>query len=171
MQGKQCITWEGRSCNLVLSSSQRKISFSLDHQQLHFALAALMVMGDNCVNAPMCLSGGISPQLLLTMDSNPLSFGRYLDIMLPEIEKKDWRKGAQWFSMKRQHALLVFADSLYYLKFKNFCKPGMERRNCYSDEHYLPTLFHMIDPSGITNWSVTYVDWSERKWHPKSYRA
>ncbi|KAJ8628871.1 hypothetical protein MRB53_022194 [Persea americana] len=73
--------------------------------------------------------------------------------------------------MKRQHALLVLADSLYYLKFKNFCKPGMERRNCYSDEHYPPTLFHMIDPSGIANWSVTYVDWSERKWHPKSYRA
>ena len=29
----------------------------------------------------------------------------------------------------------------------------------------------MIDPGGISNWSVTHVDWSERKWHPKSYRA
>lgn len=29
----------------------------------------------------------------------------------------------------------------------------------------------MFDPSGIANWSVTHVDWSERKWHPKSYRA
>jgi hypothetical protein len=29
----------------------------------------------------------------------------------------------------------------------------------------------MIDPSGIANWSVTHVDWSEGKWHPKAYRA
>ena len=28
----------------------------------------------------------------------------------------------QWFSMKRQHALLVLADSLYYTKFKLYCK-------------------------------------------------
>ncbi|GFY80502.1 core-2/I-branching beta-1,6-N-acetylglucosaminyltransferase family protein [Actinidia rufa] len=47
----------------------------------------------------------------------------------------------------------------------------MDGRNCYSDEHYLPTFFYMIDPDGIANWSVTHVDWSEGKWHPKSYRA
>jgi hypothetical protein len=29
----------------------------------------------------------------------------------------------------------------------------------------------MLDPGGISNWSVTYVDWSERRWHPKTYRA
>ncbi|OMO91154.1 Armadillo [Corchorus olitorius] len=29
----------------------------------------------------------------------------------------------------------------------------------------------MIDPGGIANRSVTYVDWSEFKWHPKSFRA
>jgi hypothetical protein len=82
-------------------------------------------------------------------------------------------------------------------------QPGMEEgRNCYADEHYLPTLFHvsnsvhndlfylnlslsllsseirdhiyinqMMDPAGIANWSVTYVDWSEGKWHPRSFRA
>lgn len=27
----------------------------------------------------------------------------------------------------------------------------------------------MLDPSGISNWTVTQVDWSERKWHPKTY--
>lgn len=27
----------------------------------------------------------------------------------------------------------------------------------------------MHDPNGIANWSVTHVDWSEAKWHPKSY--
>jgi hypothetical protein len=29
----------------------------------------------------------------------------------------------------------------------------------------------MVDPGGIANWSVTHVDWSEGKWHPRSYRA
>ncbi|RRT56543.1 hypothetical protein BHE74_00036459 [Ensete ventricosum] len=29
----------------------------------------------------------------------------------------------------------------------------------------------MVDPTGISNWSVTHVDWSEGKWHPKAYRA
>lgn len=28
----------------------------------------------------------------------------------------------------------------------------------------------MFDPAGIANWSVTHVDWSEKKWHPKSYK-
>ncbi|KAK9097526.1 hypothetical protein Sjap_023023 [Stephania japonica] len=104
-------------------------------------------------------------------DPGPIGSGRYSEHMLPEVEKKDFRKGAQWFTMKRQHATVVMADSLYYTKFKLYCKPGMDGRNCYSDEHYLPTLFTMVDPGGISNWSVTHVDWSEGKWHPKSYRA
>ncbi|PHT75692.1 hypothetical protein T459_19214 [Capsicum annuum] len=103
-------------------------------------------------------------------DPGPHGSGRYSDHMLPEVEKKDFRKGAQWFTMKRQHALAVMADSLYYKKFKDYCRPNMEgNRNCYSDEHYLPTFFHLLDPNGISNWSVTHVDWSEGKWHPKSY--
>lgn len=28
----------------------------------------------------------------------------------------------QWFSMKRQHALIVVADNLYYSKFRDYCK-------------------------------------------------
>ncbi|KAI8015580.1 Glycosyltransferase BC10 [Camellia lanceoleosa] len=104
-------------------------------------------------------------------DPGPHGSGRYSEHMLPEVDKSDFRKGAQWFTMKRQHALVVMADSLYYLKFRDYCKPDMNGRNCYSDEHYLPTFFHMIDPNGIANWSVTNVDWSEGKWHPKSYRA
>ncbi|KAK9097732.1 hypothetical protein Syun_024777 [Stephania yunnanensis] len=84
-------------------------------------------------------------------DPGPIGSGRYSEHMLPEVEKKDFRKGAQWFTLKRQHATILMADSLYYTKFKLYCK--------------------MVDPGGIANWSVTHVDWSERKWHPKSYRA
>ncbi|XP_059634621.1 glycosyltransferase BC10-like isoform X2 [Cornus florida] len=106
------------------------------------------------------------------VDPGPHGNGRYTEHMLPEVEKKDFRKGSQWFTMKRKHALIVMADNLYYSKFRDYCKPGMDGRiNCYSDEHYLPTFFQMFDPAGIANWSITHVDWSERKWHPKSYRA
>lgn len=104
-------------------------------------------------------------------DPGPHGSGRYSERMLPEVEKKDFRKGAQWFTMKRQHAVIIMADSLYYTKFRDYCKPGMDGKNCYSDEHYLPTFFHLLDPAGVANWSVTHVDWSEGKWHPKSYKA
>ncbi|KAK1685299.1 hypothetical protein QYE76_046147 [Lolium multiflorum] len=105
-------------------------------------------------------------------DPGPHGNFRYSRNMLPEVREADFRKGSQWFSLKRQHALMTIADSLYYTKFKLYCKPGMEDgRNCYADEHYLPTLFNMMDPHGISNWSVTHVDWSEGKWHPKAYRA
>ncbi|OIV99777.1 hypothetical protein TanjilG_26115 [Lupinus angustifolius] len=103
-------------------------------------------------------------------DPGPHGNGRYSEHMLPEIEVKDFRKGAQWFSMKRQHAVLVMADHLYYSKFQAYCQPGLDGKNCIADEHYLPTFFQMVNPGGIANWSLTHVDWSERKWHPKSYR-
>ncbi|KAJ7958667.1 Core-2/I-branching beta-1,6-N-acetylglucosaminyltransferase family protein [Quillaja saponaria] len=105
------------------------------------------------------------------VDPGPHGTGRYSERMLPEVEKRDFQKGSQWFSMKREHALMVMADCLYYAKFKFYCRPNMDSGNCYADEHYFPTFFHMIDPSGISNFSVTHVDWSEAKWHPKSYSA
>jgi len=103
-------------------------------------------------------------------DPGPHGTGRYSIEMFPEIDERDFRKGAQWFAVTRRHALMILADSLYYKKFKLYCKPA-EGRNCIADEHYLPTLFNMVDPGGISNWSVTHVDWSEGKWHPRSYSA
>ncbi|XVE79961.1 hypothetical protein DITRI_Ditri14bG0099400 [Diplodiscus trichospermus] len=97
--------------------------------------------------------------------------GRYSEHMFPIVEKKDFRKGSQWFSMRRQHALIVTADNLYYSMFRDYCKSGFDATHCVADEHYLPTFFHIIDPGGMANWSVTHVDWSEGKWHPKLYRA
>ncbi|KAE8660289.1 putative Eukaryotic aspartyl protease family protein [Hibiscus syriacus] len=105
------------------------------------------------------------------VDPGPHGNGRYSAHMLPEVEEKDFRKGAQWFTMKRKHAMIVMADSIYYSRFRDYCKPFMDGKNCIADEHYFPTFFHLVDPGGIANWSVTHVDWSERKWHPKSYRA
>ncbi|KAG5407098.1 hypothetical protein IGI04_013217 [Brassica rapa subsp. trilocularis] len=106
------------------------------------------------------------------VDPGPHGTGRHMEHMLPEIAREDFRKGAQWFTMKRQHAIIVMADGLYYSRFREYCGPGIEAdKNCIADEHYLPTFFSMIDPMGISNWSVTYVDWSERQWHPKTHTA
>jgi len=102
-------------------------------------------------------------------DRGPHGQGRYHDNMAPEVDRAVWRKGAQWFAVRRKHALLIASDYLYYNKFKDYCKPGPENRNCYPDEHYIQTFMHMMDPGHISNWTVTHVDWSEGKWHPKSY--
>ncbi|XP_052489157.1 glycosyltransferase BC10 [Gossypium raimondii] len=136
-----------------------------------------VLLSDSCV--PLHNFDYVYNYLMLTnvsfidcfVDLGPHGTGRYSERMMPEVEKNAFRKGSQWFSMKRQHAIIVMADNLYYKKFKNYCKPHMDGRNCYSDEHYLPTFFNMIDPSGVANRSVTYVDWSEGKWHPKAFRA
>ncbi|KAL4651991.1 hypothetical protein ACB092_01G200700 [Castanea dentata] len=157
----------------MVDAERRLLAYALqDPDNQHFVL-----LSDSCV--PLHRFEFIYDYLMHTnisfvdcfQDPGPHGNGRYSEHMLPEIEKKDFRKGAQWFSMKRQHAVIVVADNLYYSKFRDYCKPGLEGRNCIADEHYLPTFFHMTDPGGIANWSVTHVDWSERKWHPKLYRA
>ncbi|GMN38618.1 hypothetical protein TIFTF001_007850 [Ficus carica] len=61
--------------------------------------------------------------------------GRYNYHMYPEISLKQWRKGSQWFEMKRELAIEVVSDKKYFPIFRKYC-----RGNCYSDEHYLPTL-------------------------------
>ncbi|CAH8391781.1 unnamed protein product [Eruca vesicaria subsp. sativa] len=109
------------------------------------------------------------------VDPGPHGTGRHMEHMLPEVTKEDFRKGAQWFTMKRQHAVIMMADSLYYSKFRKYC--GLSKsaiggdKNCTADEHYMPTFFSKMDPMGISNWSVTYVDWSKRRRHPKTFRA
>ncbi|CAI7925552.1 unnamed protein product [Closterium sp. NIES-53] len=64
---------------------------------------------------------------------------------------------------------MVITDRKVYFKFQKHCKPKREFKNCYSDEHYLQTLFQKLDPGGVSNYTVTFVDWTERKWHPKAY--
>ncbi|PPR98719.1 hypothetical protein GOBAR_AA21947 [Gossypium barbadense] len=72
-----------------------------------------------------------------------------------------------WLPPPRKYCLLDWSQ----LSLLMFISPFADGKNCIADEHYLPTFFNLVDPGGIANWSVTRVDWSERKWHPKSYRA
>ncbi|KAL3692689.1 hypothetical protein R1sor_006340 [Riccia sorocarpa] len=103
-------------------------------------------------------------------DPGPHGLGRYIEEkMVPEVQPYEWRKGAQWFAIHRRHAILLASDYLYYQKFRDHCRIGEENHNCYPDEHYVQTYLHMVDPGGLSNWTVTHVDWSEGGWHPRSY--
>ncbi|KAG5594320.1 hypothetical protein H5410_035552 [Solanum commersonii] len=126
----------------MVDAERRLLAYALkETDNQHFVL-----LSDSCI--PLRDFDYVYNYLIFE-DPGPHGSGRYSEHMLPEVEKKHFRKGAQWFTMKRQHALAVMADSLYYRKFKDYCR--------------------MLDPTGISNWSVTHVDWSEGKWHPKSY--
>ncbi|TYJ20844.1 hypothetical protein E1A91_A08G024500v1 [Gossypium mustelinum] len=144
------VTWGAFS---MVDAERRLLAYALkDPDNQHFVL-----LSDSCI--PLHNFDYVYNYLMHAnmsfidcfVDPGPHGNGRYSTRMLPEVEEKDFRKGAQWFTMRRQHALLVMADSLYYSRFRDYCR--------------------LVDPGGIANWSVTRVDWSERKWHPKSYRA
>eukprot|EP00850_Spirogloea_muscicola_P011226 SM000069S20663 [mRNA] locus=s69:8210:10821:- [translate_table: standard] len=103
------------------------------------------------------------------IDYGPHGAGRYHERdMLPEVRKSDWRKGSQWFALQRRHAKAVVADRKIFSKFRWDCK-NHPSYHCYADEHYIQTFLHMTAAAEISNFSVTFADWSARSWHPKSF--
>lgn len=87
--------------------------------------------------------------------------GRYNYTMYPQINITQWRKGSQWFETTRELALHIIADTFYYKVFDQHCKMP-----CYMDEHYIPTLVHMLHGEMSTNRTLTWVDWSRAGPHP-----
>ncbi|KAL1554803.1 glycosyltransferase BC10-like [Salvia divinorum] len=94
----------------------------------------------------------------------PVGRGRYDRHMMPLVTLEEWRKGAQWFEMDRELALEVISDRVYFILFKNYCKPA-----CYSDEHYLPTMITKHFPFKNANRTLTWVDWSRGGPHPLKF--
>ncbi|XP_066325416.1 glycosyltransferase BC10-like [Miscanthus floridulus] len=91
--------------------------------------------------------------------------GRYHRRMSPVVAPWQWRKGSQWFDLDRALAADVVADRVYFPLFRRFC-----RRNCYADEHYLPTFLNIRRPSSAgANRSLTWVDWSHGGSHPARF--
>uniref|UniRef100_A0A0E0JZ95 Uncharacterized protein n=1 Tax=Oryza punctata TaxID=4537 RepID=A0A0E0JZ95_ORYPU len=90
--------------------------------------------------------------------------GRYKRGMSPVVTAAQWRKGSQWFEMDRGLAADVIADDVYFPVFARLCT-----RNCYADEHYLPTFLSIRHPSRVANRSVTWVDWSHGGPHPARF--
>ncbi|KAL1553247.1 glycosyltransferase BC10 isoform X1 [Salvia divinorum] len=99
---------------------------------------------------------------------NPSRYGRgrYSRWMKPDIRLAEWRKGSQWFEIRRNLAVRVVADSKYYLLFKKYCKPS-----CYPDEHYIPTYLRKFYGALNANRTITYVDWSQMGPHPATFVA
>ena len=90
--------------------------------------------------------------------------GRYNPQMWPHINITHWRKGSQWFELRRDLALRVVSDQKFYPIFRDLCRPS-----CYSDEHYIPTLVNMLYGQLNSNRSITWVDWSKGGPHPARF--
>jgi hypothetical protein len=88
-----------------------------------------------------------------------------------------WRKSSQWFSLIRSHAELALKDYEVFRAFQEHCRSGWDEdlkkwRDCYSDEHYVPTLLALHGKENETfkeTGSVTYADWSKGGPHPREY--
>ncbi|CAH9132078.1 unnamed protein product [Cuscuta epithymum] len=94
----------------------------------------------------------------------PVGRGRYSNRMSPTLKVGQWRKGSQWFEMDRRLALEVISDKKYFPLFKAHCSG-----NCYSDEHYLPTLMNIKFGRRNANRTLTWVDWSKGGPHPSRF--
>ncbi|XP_039154933.1 glycosyltransferase BC10-like [Eucalyptus grandis] len=157
----------------MVDADRRLLANALeDPDNQHFVL-----LSDSCV--PLHTFNYVYDYLMHTiinyvdcfLDPGRYGNGRYAEQMLPKVKRINFWKGAQWFTMKRQHGLILVADSLYYSKFRDHCQPGLDGKDCIADEHYIPTFLNMVDPGGISTWSMTHVDWYERRAHPNSYNA
>ncbi|KAG9131247.1 hypothetical protein Leryth_006113 [Lithospermum erythrorhizon] len=97
-------------------------------------------------------------------DPSNVGRGRYNHRMQPHVTLRQWRKGSQWFEVDRELAVDIIRDVLYYNLFKRYCKP-----DCYSDEHYLPTMLTMKFWYKNANRTLTWVDWSKGGPHPTRF--
>lgn len=97
-------------------------------------------------------------------DPSPYGRGRYNPGMMPEVRIDQFRKGGQWFEIKRELALEVVSDVKYYPKFRDFCKP-----HCYIDEHYIQTMLFITNGEKLAHRMLTYTDWSRGGSHPTTF--
>lgn len=119
---------------------------------------------------------------------------RYNPRMAPSIQKFEWRKGSQWFALRRVHAETVAYDTDVFPLFQNLCRkhlspefwrqkhmPGdpSKQHNCIPDEHYVQTLLAMKGlESEIERRTLTYTLWNQtgkdhgrKGWHPLTFTS
>ena len=95
------------------------------------------------------------------------------------IRRSDWRKSAQWFSLLRSHVEVALRDEVVFTAFEEHCRSAFDGdygkwRECFSDEHYLPTLLHkkgLQEETVPSPLGITVADWSEGNPHPHEYIA
>ncbi|KAJ9557297.1 hypothetical protein OSB04_011911 [Centaurea solstitialis] len=160
---KRAVKWG----TVSLVDAERRL---LANALLDFSNERFVLLSESCIpiyNFPTVykyLVGSIYSYLDSYDDPSRYGRGRYNRRMKPDIRLRDWRKGSQWFEMKRALAIKVIADTKYYRLFKKYCTP-----DCYPDEHYMATFAHMFHESLNADRTVTYVDWSLGGPHPASF--
>ncbi|KAH7439139.1 hypothetical protein KP509_04G047000 [Ceratopteris richardii] len=132
--------------------------------------------------------------LLLSDSFTDVKESRYNPKMAPIILKNKWRKGSQWFALKRDHAAVVASDAVVFPIFRKFCKrrplldswrqkhltgDPSKQHNCIPDEHYVQTLLAMKGlESEIERRTLTYTLWNQTNkeyegagWHPVTFKS
>ena len=81
------------------------------------------------------------------------------------VSLQQWRKGSQWFEMRRDLAVEFVAEAMYI----NLFKGGHGKNNM--EEHYLPTLVTLLGWGARSeNRTLTNADWSHGGGgHPLTY--
>ncbi|KAL8224159.1 hypothetical protein R6Q57_019634 [Mikania cordata] len=105
------------------------------------------------------------------LSEEPQLWDRYIargkNVMLPEIPFDKFRIGSQFFVLTRSHSLIVINDRKLWRKFR---LPCLNVDSCYPEEHYFPTLLSMEDPNGVSEYTLTNVNWTGSvDGHPHTY--
>ncbi|KAL4426017.1 hypothetical protein ABPG75_010033 [Micractinium tetrahymenae] len=112
-------------------------------------------------------------------DTRRWSWRMAMSLSSPHLKAWHWRKSSQWFGLLRRHVEVVLQDVEVFRRFEEHCWNGWDGdykrwRDCYSDEHYIPTL---LASKGLDAESSCYIDgivaadWSAGGAHPKAYRS
>ncbi|KAK9059837.1 hypothetical protein SSX86_020541 [Deinandra increscens subsp. villosa] len=105
------------------------------------------------------------------LSEEPQLWDRYIargkNVMLPEVPFDKFRIGSQFYILTRAHALKVIKDRNLWRKFQ---LPCLNVDSCYPEEHYFPTLLSMEDPKGVSEYTLTNVNWTGSvDGHPYTY--
>lgn len=164
---RQIPSKEARWGDITMCDAERRL---LANALLDFSNERFVLLSETCI--PLYPFPTVYNHLVLSKNSfvgafddpGPFGRGRYNWNMEPVVSVAAWRKGSQWFEVNRKLAIFIVSDTLYYPKFKDFCRPA-----CYVDEHYLPTMLSIEFGSQLANRSVTWVDWSRGGPHPAMF--
>ncbi|XP_071705978.1 glycosyltransferase BC10-like [Rutidosis leptorrhynchoides] len=89
------------------------------------------------------------------------------NVMLPEVPFEKFRVGSQFFILTRKHSLMVVKERKMWNKFR---LPCLNVESCYPEEHYFPTLLSMKDLKGVSQHTLTRVNWTDSVGgHPHTY--
>ncbi|KAI3756679.1 hypothetical protein L1987_56501 [Smallanthus sonchifolius] len=89
------------------------------------------------------------------------------NVMVPEVKFESFRVGSQFFTLTREHALMVVNERRLWKKFR---LPCLRPQSCYPEEHYFPTFLSNEDPKGCAGYTLTRVNWTDSvNGHPHTY--